>query len=491
MQTPESHSIKFNWQRVSKPLFLALISPFAAGNAGVNAAGEPEKMNVLFIVSDDLCVKGEEMAVTPNLERLAEIGMRFNQAYCQYPVCCPSRNSFLTGMRSEDLGGLWAPIRDLVPDVTTLPQLFRENGYYTASIGKVFHVDGWDLRWPDEEWKYDDEKSWDFRVNCPPANQGERRMPPFPRKGIRHEWPGHSGAIDYGMISFESDLAQDDGQSTQEAIRQLDLNLDKPFFLAVGYRRPHAPFIAPEAYFWPYPLNTIHLPDPGDRTDVTDLAFNVVPPNYGDAEAMKKLRMCYLASVSFLDSQVGRLLQSLEDHGLMENTIIVFFSDHGFQLGEHGEWHKNNLYEESARASLIIRVPGVTTAGSASDALVQLIDLYPTLQEYCGLPNPHQELPGRSLLPLLENPDTEFEEKPAFTQVRRKVDGSDAMGYSVRFRDYRYNEWWKLGEEPGLVATELYDLEKDPASETNVSNFPAYADVREELSGLIEAFRSK
>jgi uncharacterized sulfatase len=420
------------------------------------------------------------------------MGVTFNQAYCQYPVCCPSRNSFLSGLGSNELGGKWAPLRDLAPNVTTLPQLFRENGYYTASIGKVFHVDGWDKRWPDEGWEYDDERSWDFRINCPPANQGERRMPPFPRKGIRLTWPGHSGPIDYGMISFESDLAQDDGQATQEAIRQLDLNLDKPFFLAVGYRRPHAPFIAPEAYFWPYPLNTMQIPDPGDRTDVTELAFNVIPANYGDPEAMKKMKMCYMASVSFLDSQVGRLLQSLEEHGMMDKTIIIFFSDHGFQLGEHGNWHKNTLFEESARVPLIVRIPGVSTPGSVSNALVELVDLYPTLQEYCNLPNPNQNLAGRSLMPLLKDPDLKMEEKPAYTIVRRTLsDKREAMGYSVRYKTYRYNEWWAIGEESELIATELYDLEKDPSSEVNESEDAEYKSIREELSNLIETYRSE
>jgi iduronate 2-sulfatase len=456
------------------------------------SAQKTERMNVLFIISDDLCNNSMLEAATPHMDRLASMSMNFSQAYCQYPVCCPSRNSFLSGLRPDAIGAKWAPLREFVPDVTTLPQLFRENGYYTASIGKVFHVDGWDARWPDEGWKYCDAKSWDFRINCPPANQGPRRMPPFPRKGIRLEWPGHSGPIDYGMISFESDLAQDDGQATQEAIRQLDLPLDKPFFLAVGYRRPHAPFVAPEAYFTPYPLSSMQLPDPGDRSDVTDLAFNVVPPNYGDPEAMKKMKMCYLASVSFLDSQVGRLLQSLEEHGLMEKTIIIFFSDHGFQLGEHGEWHKNNLYEETARVPLMIRIPGITTAGVVSNTLVELIDLYPTLKEYCGMPDPNQKLYGRSLIPLLKNPDTKFEELPAITQVSRKISATEnAMGYSIRYKKFRYNEWWTVEEKPSLIATELYDLTKDPASEVNESENNAYKSTRNELSTLLAKYRSK
>ncbi|MFW6277456.1 MAG: sulfatase-like hydrolase/transferase, partial [Prolixibacteraceae bacterium] len=308
-------------------------------------------------------------------------------------------------------------------------------------------------------------------------------------KGEKLTWPGHSGAIDYGMISYEDDLAQDDGQATQEAIRQLDLNKDKPFFLAVGYRRPHAPFVAPEKYFFPYPLNTMHIPDPGDRSDVTDLAFTVHPPHYGEPEEMKKMKMSYLASVSFLDSQVGRLLQSLEDHGLMDNTIIVFFSDHGFHLGEHGQWHKFTLYEESTRVPLIIRVPEMTKPGTVSNQIVELVDLFPTLKELCGMPEQNQQLAGQSLMPLLKSLPESWKEKPAITQVRRGKDEKAVMGYSIRTKNYRYNEWWTETETPELVAGELYDLEEDPEEEVNQADNSSYDDVQEELSKLLEAYR--
>lgn len=474
---------------------LAFVVIFAVTSINALAGNRPP--NVLFIISDDLnsdvgCY-GSERAVTPNLDRLARMGLKFARAYCQYTACNPSRNSFLSGMRPNETGlpAQWTALRSLVPDVTTLPQLFRENGYYTASIGKVFHIDGWDKRWPDAGWEKGDELSWDFRINCPPAEQGPRRMPPFPRRGIRLEWPGHSGAIDYGMISFESDLAQDDGQATQEAIRQLDLPLDKPFFLAVGYRRPHAPFVAPEKYFWPYPLNTMQLPDPGDRSDVTSLAFTVDPPNYGEPEEMKKMKMCYLASVSFLDSQVGRLLQSLEDHKLLDNTIIVFFSDHGFHLGEHGQWHKFTLFEQSARVPLLIRVPGVTRPGSVCTESVELIDLFPTLQELCGLPSTTQELSGRSLVPLLQDPKADWTAQPAYTQIRRaRNQSASVMGYSVRTAEYRYNEWWLESKSPELVATELYVLDDDPGEEVNQASNAGFAAVRIRLSELIKQQRT-
>lgn len=475
----------------SRRLSLIIICLLLTSAAKISEKEITERMNVLFIVSDDLSVNGMERAVTPNLDRLAKMGMTFTNTYAQYPVCAPSRNSFLSGMKSEDLdGGAWAPLRELKPDVTTLPQLFRENGYYTASIGKIFHIDGWDSRWPDSGWKFGDERSWDFRINCPPANQGEKRIPTFPRKGIRYDFPPWDGPIDYGMMSFESDLDQDDGQATQEAIRQLDLPLEKPFFLAVGYRRPHAPFVAPEKYFFPYPLNTIDIPDPGDRSDVTRLAFNAFPPNFGVPDTMKLQKMCYLASVSFLDSQVGRLIQSLEDHGLMEKTIIIFISDHGFQLGEHGNWNKNTLFEEDARVPLLIRIPGVTDEGTINETIVELVDLYPTLKEYCGLPEPNQKLAGRSLLPVLKDPSVNIDVKPAFTQVRRKIDNEqNTMGYSVRVKNYRYNEWWKLDGEQELIATELYDFENDPVSEFNVSEKSDYQLIRKELSELIAGYR--
>jgi uncharacterized sulfatase len=488
------YSFSFGDKRVGKLLFIFLLSNMTGiGKTSSAEKQKDERMNVLFIVSDDLCVNAMEMAATPNLDRLASMGVNFTNAYAQYTVSCPSRNSFLSGMYPEKLGGgAWEPLRELKPNVTTLPQLFRENGFYTASIAKVFHVDSWDKRWGSSRWEYDDKKSWDFRINCPPANQGEKRQPPFPRKGIRIEWPGLGGPIDYGMKSFESDLAQEDGQATQEAIRQLDLPKEKPFFLAVGYRRPHAPFVAPEEYFWPYPLNSIQLPDPGDRSDVTKLAFSNFPPNNGEPEAMKKQKMCYLASVSFLDAQVGRLLNSLENQGLMENTIIIFFSDHGFQLGEHGNWNKNTIFEESAEVPLMIRIPGVTTAGQVSDEMVELVDLYPTLQEYFDLPEANQEIEGNTLMTLLKDPNAILSENnAAFTQVRRsRGEKRNAMGYSVRFKDFRYNEWWTVEGESELLATELYDLEKDPASEVNLNDDPEYDSVREKLSNMIDKYRS-
>jgi len=481
----------------------AILAALALALGAASATAEPSRPNVLFLVSDDLNMEvgafGSKRAVTPHLDRLAREGMRFDRAFCQYPVCGPSRNSFLSGLRPETIGFPeegWPNLRTMVPEVTTLPQLFRENGYETLSIGKIFHISFWDPVHPTaDSWRLGDAASWDYRFNAKPANMGPRSAPPFPFEGRRLEIPGGTG-LNFSLISSESDLAQTDGQATQQAILQLDrLHRDKrPFFMAVGFRRPHAPFIAPERYFWPHPRKSITVPDPGDRSDTPAAAFNVHPPHYGEPEAMKNLTMGYLASVSFMDAQVGRLLDRLEELGIADDTIVVFFSDHGFALGERGNWHKFTLFEESTRVPLIIRAPGVTSAGSRSERLVELVDLYPTLRELCGLPAPVQALEGDSLLPLLAKPDAEAGANRAVTQVRRnsvagrKLD-APLMGYSLRTPDHRYNEWWTTGTEPSLHAAELYDLRQDPGEEHNLAESSDHADLRDRLAKQLAGYR--
>ncbi|MBK1877684.1 sulfatase [Pelagicoccus mobilis] len=447
-------------------------------------------LNMLFIVSDDLSVNALAEAATPHIDRLVQESMTFTKAYCQYPACAPSRNSFLSGTRPDRTQAQWSRLRDLMPDVTTLPQLCRENGYFTASIGKIFHIGNWDRRWPESDWKMGDPECWDFRINCPPSNQGRQSKPPFPRKGEKFTFPGLSGPIDYGMISYESDLAQDDGQVTQEAIRQLDRPREKPFFLGVGYRRPHAPFVAPEKYFWPYPESSIELPSPGDRSDAPSFAFNTRKANYEDPDSMKRMKMCYLASVSFLDAQIGRLIQFLEEHDLYEDTAIILFSDHGFQLGEHGDWHKNTLFEESLQVPLIIRIPSITTPGSSSETPVALVDLYPTLQELLKLPYPKHKLDGFSLLPQIRDPNQFGAARPIFSQIRRNTTKHGSIvAYSVRTDRYRYNEWWTSERAPEILATELYDLEEDPNSETNLASDSGFIETTQHLSQLIRNYR--
>ncbi len=450
-----------------------------------------KKPNVLFIVSDDLASSAMNSAITPHLDALAKEGITFIRNYSQYPACGPSRNSFLTGLRPDKVGGgSWTPFRDHAPDAVTLPQLFRQNGYFTASIGKIFHVSYWDDQLPTKGWRLCDDKSWDYRINCLHASAGATGNPPFARIGKKYELPGLSGLIDFAMMAFESDLEQEDGQATQEAIRQMELNQNQPFFIGVGYRRPHAPFVAPEKYFWPYPEEQITLPPTGDRSDVPEFAFNAKTPHYGDPEAMKQLKRAYLASVSFLDAQVGQLIQALKDNDLYENTVIVFLSDHGFQLGERGDWHKNTAFEESLRCPLIIKLPSQNTINGPNEELVQLVDLYPTLIEYCGLPSPSQALDGQSLLPLLQGNPQAWKSRPAFSQVERNIDDETrGVAYSVTDGRYRYSEYWTMQAPYEILAKELYDLEKDPVSEVNLATLGKHTEVIQTLSQLIAEYK--
>lgn len=466
-------------------------------------AESPPAMNVLFIVSDDLNSDvgafGSERAVTPELDRLAARSMTFQRAYCQYPACGPSRNSFLSGLRPNQVSVPAAKgftnLLDAVPDATTLPRLFRDNGYYTAQIGKIFHITGWDPMYPTEgTWENDDPDAWDHRVNPKPAGLDGHAMPRFDIPGEQHDLPGPKTNLRYWSESPEPGIMHDDGQTTEHALNVLEQfrTRDQPFFLAVGYRRPHVPFVAPEEFYEPFPLESMELPPVGDRSDAPYPAFNMHPPNDPDDPEFKAFMRAYLASVSFLDSQVGRLIDRLEATGQMENTIIVFFSDHGFHLGEHGNWHKFTLFEESARTPMIIRVPGMTEPGGATYEIVELVDLYPTLRELCGLPAPNQELVGRSLVPLLEDPETDLVDRPAFTQVNRKDrDGTPVTGYSLRTPAYRYNEWWTRDEnDPQLIGTELYDLERDPSEEVNLADDPALGAIRAGFSRQLQAYRA-
>ncbi|QDT39489.1 sulfatase [Stratiformator vulcanicus] len=471
--------------------------------ASISSAGD--RPNVLYIVSDDLncdlgCY-GSEKAATPEIDRLAESGLTFTKAYCQYPVCNPSRNSFLSGMRPDEIGlpKKWTALRELVPDVTTLPQLFRENGYFTASVSKIFHISQWDPVKPTSGWRLGDEKSWDIRLNTQPQPTGNGR-PPFPREGRRITLPsnrkgaGSGGTIDFAMESSQSKEAQEDGQAVIEATKILDDRPDKPFFLAVGFRRPHAPFVATSAAFKPHQLGEISLPELGSRDDVPPFAFTVFPPNYDQPERCREFRQAYFACVTFLDEVVGDLLDAIDERGLTEETIVVFFSDHGFHLGEHGQWHKFTLFEESARVPLILRVPGRTEPGSRCDRVVELVDLYPTLQELCGLPEPNQKLAGRSLVLLIKKPGRE-RDNVAITQVRRgsRSGRPPVMGYSIRTDRYRLTEWWSEEDIPRQMGAELYDHQTDPAEETNLlahsGSSAAPPEVATDLSRRLAEYR--
>ncbi len=434
----------------------------------------PRPYNVLFIAVDDLnnnlgCY-GHPLVKSPNIDKLAGSGVMFQRAYCQIPWCSPSRSSLMTGLRPDSVQvfNLQTHFRSTVPAVTTLPQLFKNNGYFSARVGKLFHygVPG-DIGTSG----LDDSLSWHTVVNPKGRDKAEEGK-------LKNLTPSRSLGSSLAWLEAEgTDEEQTDGMVAGEAIRLLQENQNKPFFLAVGFFRPHCPFIAPEKYFDLYPPEKIALPKgpAGDAADIPPAALWTTPANWGlNEQDRREAIRAYYASISFVDAQVGRLLNALRRFGLSDNTVVVLWSDHGYLLTEHGQWMKQSLFEESARVPLIIAAPGAEGNGAVCPRTVELLDLYPTLAGLTGLQAPPY-LMGKSLVPLLGNPTLKWD-KPAYTQINRK----DLMGRSVRTGQWRYTEW-----DNGKAGTELYDHGKDPKEYTNLANNPAYAKVVTRMQMLL------
>jgi len=461
----------------NRALFVAALALLAAGPLGAQNA--PRRPNVLFISADDLNndlgTYGHPMVQSPNLDRLAARGTRFDRAYNQFPLCSPSRTSLMTGLRPDRtrIFDLQTHFRETVPDVVTLPQLFKKNGYFAARVGKIYHygVPG-QIGTPG----LDDPASWDVALN-PIGRDKDREetitnVTPTRQLGSALSW-----RIDPG-----TDEEQTDGKVATEAIRLLEQNRDRPFFLAVGFYRPHTPYVAPKKYFDMYPLERIAAPaDPtADLKDIPEAALFTKPANWGlGADQLRRSIQAYYATISFMDAQVGRVLDALDRLGLAENTIVVFWSDHGYHLGQHGQWMKQSLFEGSARSPLIITAPG-QRAGQATSRIVEFLDIYPTLADLAGLPAP-RHLEGRSLRPLMRSPRAAWPHA-AYTQVRRGSGEGAFTGRSVRTDRWRYTEW-----DDGKKGVELYDHAKDPGEITNLATDPAHAKTVAELKRLLTA----
>ena len=451
------------------------------------------KRNVLFITSDDLAARlgcyGDAVVRSPNIDRLAARGVRFDRAYCQFPLCNPSRASFLTGLRPDTIQvhDNATHFRTNVPDAVTLPQAFMKAGYSVARVGKLYHygvptqigTDG-----------FDDAASWETVVN--PRGRDKAEEPQiFSLK------PNQFGATLSWLAAQGEDSEQTDGIGAAEAVDLLESykarGADKPFFLAVGFYRPHTPYVAPKKYFDLYPPDQIKLAPPDDRKRGPRPAYASAHPEQdtmSDAQRRKAIQ-AYFASITFMDLQLGKLLDALERLGLRENTVVVFLSDHGYHLGEHGLWQKMSLFEQSARVPLIVSVPSARGNGGHSKRTVELVDLYPTLLDACGIdPSLGHKPDGTSLRPLLEDPAAAWDE-PAYTQVRRgnpnappRPDGRPPnpsfMGRSVRTEGWRYTEW-----EGGKRGRELYDHGADPSEMTNLADDPKYSQVVEQMRRLL------
>ena len=448
--------------------------------AGI-ASAQTRRPNVLLIMADDLNndlgTYGHPLVKTPHIDRLAARGIRFERAYTQFPLCSPSRVSLLTGLRPDTTGvhDLTTDFRKNLPDVVTLPQLFKRNGYVSARVGKIYHYGN-----PGQIGTsgLDDPASWDEFVNPRGIDKDEEdKLTNFtPSRGI--------GSTLAYYASPAPDEAHTDGKVALETIALLEKYKDRPFFIGAGFYRPHCPFIAPAKYFDLYPLARIPAPAAFDSSKVPPPAWFTIPPHWGiDEQAQRETIRAFYASTSFLDANVGRLLDALDRLGLAQNTIVVFVSDHGYHLGEQGQWMKQTLFERSARAPLIIAGPGVAVRGRGSSRIVEFLDLYPTLASLSGL-QPPAGLHGRSLVPLLKNPSAKWDHV-AMTQVRRPGN-PPFFGYSVRTEKWRYTEW-----DGGKRGAELYDELADPQELNNLADDPRHERVRRDLRRLLPRAQPK
>lgn len=459
-----------------------LLPPLAACATPAEEAEAPRRPNVLLIVADDLAAVlgtyGHPTCRTPNLDALAARGVRFDVACCQFPVCGPSRASFLTGLYPTASGvlGNGGDFRETRPDHVTLPQLFRAEGYAVERIGKLYHmgVPGDIMRGTPG---VDDEASWDRALDL--------RSPEIHSLGVRRDCaPGvsHQG-VDFLRIELEGDGSeQHDHLAADAAIEALERLAEDPFFLAVGFVRPHVPLVAPAPYFAPYPDASVVVPaqDPDDPLDMPERArsqTNAVKYQMSDADA-RGATAAYFASVSYLDAQVGRVLEALERLGLAGDTVVVFTSDHGYHLGQHTMWQKLSLLDDCLRVPLIVASPRSTARDAGCDALVELIDVYPTLAALCDLPTP-REVQGHSFRALLDDPaSAAWERDDVYAQNHRGADGlrTDA---------------WKIVAWPvdGGEEYELYDLRADPGELVNLANEPSASEALNEMRARLERAR--
>lgn len=512
----------------AKPLSTTAIWSFAAvffvGLIGLcgTASAETEKPNVLFIAIDDLKPLinsfGDENAITPNMDRLAANGTAFLNAHCQQAVCAPSRVSLLLGLR-PDTTKVWdlkTQFRPILPDVVTLPQRFVNAGYTTVGMGKIYDPRSAGGR------KHMDKASWSepFINIDSPADQTMSylnpntvahiekvksetdKMPKNYEKRLKLIFPDGKPSTDRADVP---DNAYHDGAMADQAIERLGgfAESGESFFLAVGFKKPHLPFNAPEKYWQMYDREALPM---AEFTDAPEGAPDYAPQpgwelrNYDVVDdgpipmaKQRELIHGYYAATSYIDAQVGRLLDALDQQGLADDTIVVLWGDHGWHLGDHDIWCKHTNYEQATRSPLIISAPGVGQAGAKSHAPVEFVDVYPTLLDLAGL-EPQGELHGVSLRPIMDDPEASVKAF-AVSQYPRGGGNKQRMGYAFRTERYRLVQWimfdMDAGEAEGeRLATELYDYEKDPLETKNLADDPAYAEIRAMMEAHADAFHN-
>jgi iduronate 2-sulfatase len=440
---------------------------FVALSAGLAAAEPRPRYNVVWIVADDLNTDvgccGQSLARTPNIDRLAARGVRFDRAYAQYALCNPSRSSFLSGYLPDRTGVIEQDVhaRKALPDAVFLPQCFRIAGYFAAAAGKIHHGG-----------KHIDRGSWDSYEDDKGSDPQEAAAAAL-RRGNEDRSPRW--------------LPQDgDGSSTQDGVntRTIERLIEarsrqaNPFFLALGLHRPHLPWTAPRKYFDLFPPSQMPLRDLLVGADIPRVALRTEWPIGTKADSGPDAVAAYQACVSFTDENVGRIMATLDRLNLWDRTIVVFMGDHGFHLGDHGLWSKKTLFEQALRVPLIVVRPGGRNAGRTCRRTVELLDIYPTLADLCGL-SPPGDLHGASLGPLLDDPDA-----PRDRPARSMVVHDGTVGRSVRTERWRYTEW-----DGGRAGVELYDHDLDPLELRNLASRPGLAGTARELAARLRAGR--
>ena len=444
------------------------------------------KYNVLFIISDDLTSTalscyGNQVCQTPNIDRIAARGTRFTRAYCQGTYCGPSRASFMSGYYPHATGVLgYISPRKAIGDRATWAQHFRNSGYYTARVSKIFHmgVPGGIEKGTDGA---DDPASWTERFN----SQGPEWKAPGKGETLESNPDGKKpvqGGNTFVVVEADGDdLVHSDGRTAAKACQLIEAHKNEPFFIGVGFVRPHVPFVAPRPYYAPFSFQDMILPEkvPGDWDDIPRAGINYKTSKnmQMNVTRQKKAVSGYYASVAYMDAQVGKVMSALDKAGLRDNTIVIFTSDHGYHLGEHDFWAKVSLHEESAMVPLIISVPGKRPAVCSSFA--ELLDLYPTVSSLCGLEVP-ERLQGRDLSPTLDDPKQ---------QVRDTAFCVNGRGFLLRDQKWAYIQY---GEDAAR-GVELFDMTRDPQQITNLAKSPAHRaivqDFREKLTAKLKSVR--